>query len=116
MGLDMYANKRYYISNYEKNPLTKILGKETIEKLLEAKFVTITKESMYWRKANHIHRFFVEQVQNDNDDCGEYYIPENTLRILKNKLEAVLNAYRKNKKEWIKVAEIELPTTEGFFF
>lgn len=28
----------------------------------------------YWRKANHIHNWFVENVQNGKDDCGIYEV------------------------------------------
>ncbi|NLK92374.1 MAG: hypothetical protein GX273_04465 [Bacteroidales bacterium] len=31
-------------------------------------------EIMYWRKANEIHNWFVENVQNGVDDCGYYEV------------------------------------------
>ena len=36
----------------------------------------------YWRKANHIHSWFVENVQNGEDDCGEYYVETEKLQEL----------------------------------
>lgn len=37
----------------------------------------------YWRKANHIHKWFVDNVQGGNDDCSDY-------EVSKGKLEALL--------------------------
>ena len=36
--------------------------------------VTVKFEVAYWRKANHIHKWFVENVQDGKDDCGDYYV------------------------------------------
>lgn len=33
----------------------------------------------YWRKANQIHKWFVDNVQNGSDDCGEYYVSQDKL-------------------------------------
>jgi len=62
----------------------------------------------YWRKANAIHKWFVDNIQDGNDDCNEYSIDEEKLKEL---LELV-NKVLKNKK---KASEL-LPTSQGFFF
>lgn len=63
----------------------------------------------YWRKANNIHNWFVENVQNGVDDCcyhGE---------VTKEDLEELLDICHEvicNPN----VAELRLPTQGGFFF
>lgn len=38
----------------------------------------------YWRKANHIHEWFVENVQDGIDDCGIYPVTKDQLHELYN--------------------------------
>ena len=64
----------------------------------------------YWRKANQIHNWFVENVQNGVDDCGEYIVSPSQLRTL---LE-ICKQIHKTKDP--KLAEKLLPTTDSFFF
>lgn len=61
----MYLNKKKYISSSNRGNLD-ISGVEGInpEKVKE-----ITEEVGYWRKANAIHGWFVDNVQKGNDDC-----------------------------------------------
>ena len=98
-------------------------------------------EVMYWRKANAIHRWFVENVQNDVDDCGEYKVSRKQLEDLYEKCRKILvgaklesakipngytynNAGQKVVCEYIDGSIITnadycekiLPTQEGFFF
>lgn len=68
----------------------------------------ITFELMYWRKANHIHRWFVENVQHGVDDCGEYQVSREQLSDLSSRCVAVLNSHEQ--------ADQQLPTLGGFFF
>ena len=65
-------------------------------------------EFMYWRKANAIHRWFVEKVQDGNDDCEKYEVSYEKLYELKNLCEKVINNTKK--------AHELLPTASGFFF
>ena len=93
----------------------------------------------YWRKANAIHKWFVENVQDDNDDCGYYEVSKEQLEELleicntiKSKIKMEHN-YVKNGETfengmWCpiveegdivvnpEVAEELLPTQSGFFF
>lgn len=64
----------------------------------------------YWRKANHIHAWFVQNVQHGEDDCGEYEVTEEKLRELRDICEKVLKSYDE------KVSAELLPTASGFFF
>ena len=94
----------------------------------------------YWRKANAIHRWFVENVQNDVDDCGRYEVSKEQLESLLETCNKVVencklvngqinNGYTFDENgnkvsiladgQYIEdsgVAEELLPTTGGFFF
>ena len=63
---------------------------------------------MYWRKANAIHKWFVYNVQNGEDDCKRYYVSEEKIQELVRLCKTVL----KNRD----LAKDLLPTQEGFFF
>lgn len=43
---------------------------------------SLFEEIGYWRKANAIHNWFVENVQNGVDDCGEYEVSKSDLKEL----------------------------------
>ena len=62
----------------------------------------------YWRKANEIHRWFVENVQLGEDDCKEYHVSIGKINELRNTCKKVLE----NKK----LAKKLLPPEDGFFF
>ncbi|MGL5191630.1 MAG: hypothetical protein ACRC7S_18470 [Cetobacterium sp.] len=65
-------------------------------------------EEVYWRKANHIHNWFVENVQNGVDDCGSYEVTIEKLTELRDICNQVINDNS--------LAGKLLPTTSGFFF
>lgn len=85
-------------------------------------YSTLFQNVAYWRKANHIHKWFVDNVQNGEDDCGFYEVTKEQLEEL---LEICV-AVRDNSKlvnedgnKYIKnpsLAESLLPTQDGFFF
>ena len=60
----------------------------------------------YWRKANQIHKWFVDNVQNGEDDCGDYYVSHEKLKELR---ETCRQAY------FAKDPSL-LPPQSGFFF
>jgi hypothetical protein len=62
----------------------------------------------YWRKANAIHNWFVQKVQNSKDECQTSYVSRDTLAALLSEVELVLL----NKGE----AGQRLPPASGFFF
>lgn len=93
----------------------------------------------YWRKANHIHNWFVNNVQNGEDDCNSYIVTKekliNLLDVCKKVLEGSKLVQSKviigrvlKDGEWVNnymdglvikdtsVAEKLLPRTSGFFF
>lgn len=84
----------------------------------------ISHELGYWRKANHIHRWFVENVQDGIDDCQ--YHNEVTKMDLENLLDICEHVLKHSKlgeeedgTKYVKnssIAEKLLPTESGFFF
>ncbi len=62
----------------------------------------------YWRKANQIHNWFVENIQGNVDNCATYCVDENSLKELKSLCVEVLRCPEK--------ADEILPTNSGFFF
>lgn len=65
-------------------------------------------EAGYWRKANAIHKWFVENVQNGIDECQLSVVSRDQINMLLERVELVL---RDNSR-----ARELLPTTSGFFF
>lgn len=112
MGLDMYLRKHKYLgANYEHNNIkgTVYLTKNEVEIPINVNQINeIIEEGLYWRKANAIHKWFVDNVQEGVDNCGYYYVSTE-------KLEELLKVCKEVKKDNSKAAEL-LPTQEGFFF
>jgi hypothetical protein len=91
MGLDMYLDAKTNFWAHEKEG--KIIGK--IRKIFpeiyeKTEMVSISFNVGYWRKANHIHGWFVENIQEGNDDCREYYVDRDSLMKLKKLCEEVI--------------------------
>lgn len=121
MGLDMYLHRRTYVKNWahmspmERHKITIKKGGVVRKDIDPKKISHIVEEVGYWRKFNALHRWFVENVQNDVDDCGEYYIDTNQLKFLRDLLVEVLNK-RGELIENVPSAQKLLPTRDGFFF
>jgi hypothetical protein len=112
MGLDMYLDKRTYVKHWDHNgddnyevKVTKGGEPTNIE---PKKVKYIIEEAGYWRKANQIHRWFVDNVQNGVDNCGDYYVGSE-------KLAELLELCKKVKAD-NSLAEELLPSASGFFF
>jgi len=112
MGLDMYLNKKVYVgANYEHNKVTGEINllKDGKPIPVNMKRITYIEEQVgYWRKANHIHKWFVDNVQDGVDNCGDYYVSEEQLQQLLAACKEVVNTPE--------LAESTLPTRIGFFF
>ncbi len=67
-----------------------------------------------WRKANAIHKFFVDEVQKGNDNCERHYVPKETLQELLDRITTILDIKTPVARE-MKAEEL-LPTQSGFFF
>ena len=125
MGLDMFLEKVKKIDNM------------TLKEIFN--LGVYGEEIAYWRKANQIHKWFVENVQDDNDDCGSYVVTKEQLTELYETAKTVLDSSKlvpgmiKNGEtyengKWVpnmvegktiedpSVAMKLLPTRSGFFF
>jgi hypothetical protein len=116
MGLDMNLFKKTYVKNWsfmDKPELHEVTVKKAgkVRKDIDKKKISsIVEEVAYWRKANQIHRWFVENVQEGVDDCREYYVSFEQLEKLVTICETVLAA----KNDTLSASL--LPPQQGFFF
>ena len=101
MGLDMYLNARKHLEKinwkalqsndelsynspeavYPKfNDLLELTQLTDVATDIYGATVEVT--CAYWRKANQIHNWFVTNIQKGEDNCGEYYVPQDKLTEL----------------------------------
>lgn len=112
----MYLSAKKYYSGAEWRPeenrkeFQELLKKSGIAKYVKTDFPSIQLEVSigYWRKANSIHQWFVDNCQNGEDDCRYAYVGREKLEELKALCQKVLLQPA--------VADEELPTQQGFFF
>lgn len=147
MGLDMWAARRTYVKQWdhqtpeERYEVQVTRGGKPVEGIDPSRISYIEEEVMTWRKANQIHHWFVENVQDGNDNCADYYVSEDNLRELLSVCEAVIEAselidgevktgvrYDKEHPNGLQmkepgkvikdptIAEKLLPNVPGFFF
>jgi hypothetical protein len=104
MGLDMYLNAKRFMWHTE-DELAETVAKAFPE-LKGRRVKQVIVEAMYWRKANAIHKWFVDNVQDGNDDCGDYWVSREKLQELCDLIKDALD----NRDASM------LPTQAGFFF
>jgi len=101
MGLDMYLRaKKYFCSD---NPVATQIA-EAVGVNREVSEVSY--RAMYWRKANCIHQWFVDEVQEGEDNCRPYELDREKLVALVDLCKRALTT---------KNATL-LPTVSGCFF
>lgn len=109
----MYLNKHTYVQQWdhqspeEKYEVVVTKGGQPT-KIDPKKVKYIVEEAGYWRKQNQIHRWFVENVQNGVDNCGDYYVE-------RNRLQELLDICKIVQLDHSKADEL-LPSASGFFF
>ena len=110
MGLDMYLTRKTYVKSWDNHDKWNILiSKNDKPTHIDPKKVTYIEEEVgYWRKANQIHKWFVDNIQDGKDDCGLYYVSHDHLTTLRDLCLKVL--------EEPNLANKLLPTASGFFF
>jgi hypothetical protein len=109
MGLDMYLTAKRYLSNFDQEDVdmsSKL--NDIVRPPLDLTIKEVCATAMYWRKANAIHDWFVQNVQSGEDDCREYYVQKEKLEKLVLHISKVLNDNL--------LAEHLLPTCSGCFF
>lgn len=148
MGLDMYLRAEKNLYGYDfYGPERKAEYTALIEYLGVADFADSETPSAnigftvaYWRKANHIHRWFVDYVQGGVDECRPHYVSREQLTELRAVCDQILQLKTTTAKTTITVfdgqgapkeevrkgpaltgnakaaAEELLPTQSGFFF
>jgi hypothetical protein len=136
MGLDMYLTKVTYIGgSYEFRNVTgrieiRVAG---VDVPIEINRLEDIRERVgYWRKANQIHRWFVENVQDGEDECLPYEVSLEQLLTLQSLCQQVLGDFelevRKAIEDEENIYNMEvpmevqerganlLPSRSGFFF
>lgn len=88
MGLDMYLTKRLYLKNWnhtkpeDRHEIIIKKGGTTRTDIETDKISEIIIDVIYWRKANAIHKWFVDNCQGGVDDCRDAYISKEDLKNL----------------------------------
>ena len=106
MGLDMYLKGKKFLWSHdgERDEMTKKLGDIPDG----FKLSNIEIEVGYWRKANAIHQWFVENVHDGIDECQESDVSIEQLEALRSVIIKVISDHS--------TAEELLPVSSGFFF
>ena len=110
MGLDMYLKGKRYISDYDDQDKVLISNlTQHFPELSETQTLQeVTVRVGYWRKANQIHKWFVDNIQEGDDNCGDYYVSRDSLQALRTLCQQVL--------DFRHLATDKLPPAQGFFF
>ena len=121
MGLDMYLYAEKWIpfrewdedqKNNEK--FDKLVELADLNELIDKKMGSISTyvklEIGYWRKANAIHKYFVDKCANGKDECQEIYVDREELVKLKD----ICGQLSLTKD--VEQAKELLPPQSGFFF
>ena len=114
MGLDSYLYKKSYVRSVDwHKPEARMevevkTGGKVDERIKPERVRYIVEEVAYWRKANQIHNWFVQNVQNGIDECQSSYVS-------REQLEELLDVCKKVEAD-NELAGTLLPSTSGFFF
>jgi hypothetical protein len=111
MGLDMSLTRKEYVKDWDHTPEDK---RKNVEVFVNGRKID-TKNLDYleftvidWRKANHIHQWFVYNCQDGEDNCKRAFVNNDKLKELMDLCTYILKDRNK--------AEELLPTQDGFFF
>lgn len=117
MGLDMHLLGERYIWKHTNEPQEDMLRNKVAQATgFKPNQVQAVKLDLgYWRKANHIHNWFVQNIQDGEDNCSEYSVQRSELMELKQLCQSIMDRVE-NSDPWQKYAEEVLPTQKGFFF
>jgi hypothetical protein len=114
MGLDMYLTARCFVPRHEvvtrrkADDVLNLFPEVDISKVDDYSGVVDVRHLGYWRKANAIHRYFVDEVWGGADECNRFEVDRLHLERLRDLCKAVLTVPES--------AEEKLPTQDGFFF
>jgi hypothetical protein len=106
MGLDMFLSAKRYMWYNETELANKVGAPLDLPEGIQAEEVSV--KAAYWRKANAIHKWFVDNVQDGKDDCESY-------RVERDQLLELIDICKQIQAD-SSLAEELLPTRSGFFF
>ena len=124
MGLDMYLHAKKYVEKIDWKKLNELdldmdsdeaiypLWNDIVETsgmkdvATDIYGVNVEVTCAYWRKSNQIHKWFVDNVQGGEDNCGEYYVSQDKLKELRETCRQAVFAKDPSL----------LPPQAGFFF
>ena len=117
MGLDMHLLGERYIWKHTNEPQEDLLRNKVAQAtgFKPNQVQGIKLDLGYWRKANHIHNWFVENIQGGEDNCRQYHVERSELMDLKHICQRIMDRVE-NGDEWKSYAEEVLPCCSGFFF
>ena len=102
MGLDMYLTRETYIGaefSHRQIDGTIFITKAGVRVPIDFNQISeITESVASWRKANAIHKWFVDNVQNGDDDCGKHHVTVDQLRQLVKVCKEVLKDHSKARE------------------
>jgi hypothetical protein len=114
MGLDMYLSKKTYVQRWDHQSPEETYnvevtqGGNSVDHIQPNRVSYVEEQVGYWRKANAIHKWFVDNVQAGNDNCSTYFVDIPDLMNLLDVCKEVKNNPEK--------AEELLPPQGGCFF
>ena len=117
MGLDMWLKAKVYVGGRHSNIESGYIefehrySKEGKIRLPTQNLMYVEYDIGYWRKANQIHKWFVDNVQGGEDNCKQYEVSKEQLLELKKICLDILH----NKDDKEGALEV-LPPCAGFFF
>lgn len=132
MGLDMYLYRQKFVSGEKAKQIRELVGEKE-----ESNSVSVKTEVIYWRKANAIHKWFIDNTDGEDNQSDKYVDREKLEELLEvcKKVKASIELINSTElvDEWqdgkkvkveIKVKKIKdtsvceelLPTEDGFFF
>ena len=118
----MYLSKKTYVKQWDfqkdedKHKVIVKKGGKNHPTIKTSRISEVIEQVGYWRKANQIHQWFVDNVQDGVDDCREYMVEKEKLKELLDICIKIKELYTKDKDEFEKYAKEHLPTQSGFFF
>lgn len=119
MGLDMYLYAKQFVSSASWGKEEDRKKVKSIARLMKGnqflmnenhdlQFAEVKLQVGYWRKANAIHKYFIDKCAGGNDDCREMYVSKDHLQDIVWRCKTILMDKRR--------AQELLPTQSGFFF
>lgn len=119
MGLDMYLGIKKYLSSDDPGYDLVVKGMGLTREQItrngrdNPSFVSVSSVVCYWRKANAIHGWFVDNVMDGKDECEEHYVSRDQLNQL---LDLAIKAREHYKMGDTDQASELLAPRGGFFF